>query len=284
MSNHDSVQKFLLESSNVRGVIATLDETCHTILSQHAYPKSVQRLLGEVLIAAGLLAATIKLKGRMTIQFQSEGAIKLLVAQINDQWHLRGLAQWEVDALTDELENGFQEGHLVITVFQTDLENPLQSIVPLENGTVATALARYFLQSEQLPTQFYFSIQDGFAAGMLLQMMPEKAGIDRQPLWRNLMTHMQLFDQGMMNNTEHAALLTLQFPNENVRLFDAQPIQFRCSCTIEKMKSAIFTMGEAEANVILKNKREIVVTCEYCNHQYGFDKEAVVEIFKESSP
>ena len=112
-------------------------------------------------------------------------------------------------------------------------------------------------------------------------MMPEQDGVNRQLLWRNLMTRMQLFDSNMMINAEHAAILTLQFPGENVRLFDAQPVKFQCGCSVSKMKNAIYTMGEKEANIVLRDKRDIVVTCEYCNHQYGFDKEAVAEIFEK---
>ncbi|MCX7126121.1 MAG: Hsp33 family molecular chaperone HslO, partial [Gammaproteobacteria bacterium] len=94
MLNTDAAQKFMLENQDVRGVIVHLTESYQVILKQHNYPPIVQKFLGEVLLASTLLAETIKLNGRMTIQFQSDGAIKLLVAQINDRGHLRGLAQW----------------------------------------------------------------------------------------------------------------------------------------------------------------------------------------------
>src|SRR3990167_2145668 len=95
MLNTDSAQKFLFEEKDVRGVIVHLTESYHQILKQHNYPPIIQHYLGEVLVAIALLKETIKLNGRMTIQFQSEGAIQLLVAQINSEGHLRGLARSE---------------------------------------------------------------------------------------------------------------------------------------------------------------------------------------------
>src|SRR3990167_10463471 len=165
MLNTDSAQKFLLEEKDVRGVIVHLTESYQKIAKQHDYPAIIQQYLGEVLVAAALLMETIKLNGRMTIQFQSESAIQLLVAQINDEGHLRGLAQWNPDATDAELSGGFGKGELVITIFQKGFERPMQGIVSLENRTISEALSFYFLQSEQLPTTFSLAVTDQYAVG-----------------------------------------------------------------------------------------------------------------------
>src|SRR3990167_992582 len=123
--SRDTIQRFLLENSDVRGVLVHLDQTFQTILQQHAYPKSVQKQLAAVLLAVALLSACIKLKGRMTLQFQSKGAIKMLVGQINDAGDLRGLAKWQHDADPETLTNGLRDGQLVITVFQENYSEPL---------------------------------------------------------------------------------------------------------------------------------------------------------------
>src|SRR3989338_2479492 len=183
MLNTDSAQKFLFEEHDVRGVIVHLTESYHQILKQHNYPPIIQHHLGEVLVAAALLVETIKLNGRMTIQFQSEGAIQLLVAQINSEGHLRGLAQWNSDASTEELAGGFGKGELVITIFQKGHERPMQGIVSLENRTISEALTFYFLQSEQLPTTFSLAVTDQYAVGMLLQLMPQERSDDHKASW-----------------------------------------------------------------------------------------------------
>src|SRR3989338_5615893 len=174
MLNTDSVQKFMIENHHVRGVIVHLTKSYHQILSQHDYPPIIQKYLGEVLVASALMVETIKLNGRMTIQFQSEGAIQLLVAQINSDGHLRGLAQWDKSAEESQLAAGFGTGELVITIFQKGFERPMQGIVSLENRTISETLTYYFLQSEQLPTTFSLAVTDEYAVGMLLQLMPEE--------------------------------------------------------------------------------------------------------------
>lgn len=279
--NTDSVQKFLLEEKNARGAIVHLTESYLQILKQHNYPPIIQQYLGEVLVAITLLMETIKLNGRMTIQFQSEGVIRLLVAQINSEGHLRGLAQWDSSAADVELLNGFGSGELVITIFQKGMDRPMQSIVSLENRTISEALTFYFLQSEQLPTTFSLAVTDKYAVGMLLQLMPEdKAGCDEES-WEIIAKRVKEINPKEIFYDNNESLLSFYFPNDLIRLFDARELKFQCGCNIEKMENTVRVLGEEEANLILKEKAEIVVTCEYCNHQYAFDREKVEEVFRK---
>lgn len=281
MLNTDAAQKFLFEERDVRGVIVHLTKSYQQILTQHDYPPIVGQYLGEVLVAAALLVETIKLNGRMTIQFQSEGAIQLLVAQINSEGHLRGLAQWNSDASIEELASGFGKGELVITIFQKGHERPMQGIVSLENRTISEALTFYFLQSEQLPTTFSLAVTDQYAVGMLLQLMPEEKGGDHKKSWELIAKRVREINPSEIFYDNNASFLAYYFPDELIRLFDAHELIFQCGCSIEKMENAIAVMGEAEANLILKEKAEIVVTCEYCNHHYAFDRAAIEGIFRK---
>lgn len=280
MLGTDSAQKFLFEESNVRGVIVHLTKSYHDIISQHHYPEIIQKFLGEVLVAAALLVETIKLNGRMTIQFQSEGAVQLLVAQINSEGHLRGLAQWDANVSDEALAGGFGKGELVITIFQKGHEKPMQGIVSLEGRTISEALTFYFLQSEQLPTAFSLSVTKQYAVGMLLQLMPQEKNNDDNNAWKLISERANKINPAEIFYDNNASFLAYHFPNETIRLFDARELSFQCGCNVEKMANAIFIMGQAEANLILKEKSEIVVTCEYCNHHYAFDREAVENIFR----
>src|SRR3990167_2353738 len=249
MLNTDSAQKFLFEEKDVRVVIVHLTKSYHDILKQHNYPPIIQQFLGEVLVASALLMETIKLNGRMTIQFQSEtSAIKLLVAQINSDGHLRGLAQWDSSAPDTELLNGFGEGELVITIFQKGQDRPMQGMVSLENRTISEALTFYFLQSEQLPTTFSLSVTDKFAVGMLLQLMPEEKSENHQVSWEKISKRVAEINAAEIFYDNNASFLAYYFPDDLIRLFDARELTFQCGCTIEKMENAIRMMGVEEAN------------------------------------
>lgn len=79
MPEHDFLHRFLFEQLAVRGEIVQLDTTWQTVLARRAYPPAIRRVLGEASAAAALLAATIKFAGRLTLQIQSAGPLRLLV-------------------------------------------------------------------------------------------------------------------------------------------------------------------------------------------------------------
>lgn len=278
LSTDDVSQKFMIDTAHARGVIVHLTQSYQTILEKHDYPALIQQYIGEILLAAVLLLETIKLDGRMIIQFQSEQALKLLVAQINSEGQLRALAQWDRNADDAELQKAFSKGQLVITIFQKGRDEPMQSIVPLQGNTMTDALEFYFSQSEQLPTYFSFAVKSNMASGMLLQKMPENS--DENSHWKVIAEKFKTIDARELLYDNNISFLQHYFSEEDVRVFDVKKLQFHCGCSVEKMANAIYLMGEAEANLILKEKAEIVVNCDYCNAHFAFDREKVADIFR----
>ena len=55
----DSLQRFLLEGTPVRGEIVQLDATWRAVLERRDYPEPLETLLGEMMAAGALLSATL---------------------------------------------------------------------------------------------------------------------------------------------------------------------------------------------------------------------------------
>ena len=93
----DLRQRFYIEDSPVRGEVVHLEETLQTILAQRDYAPAVQVLLGEMLSATALLASTLKIKGRISLQIQASGSFKWAMAECNHLGEVRALADYEAD-------------------------------------------------------------------------------------------------------------------------------------------------------------------------------------------
>ena len=59
----DLVLPFQAEQADVLGRLVQLGPTVDTILSRHAYPEPVSRLLGEAVALTALLGASLKSEG-----------------------------------------------------------------------------------------------------------------------------------------------------------------------------------------------------------------------------
>ena len=56
----DVLQKFIFENAAVRGEFIDISATWREVLSRHAYPAPVKKLLGQMVGAAALLSANLK--------------------------------------------------------------------------------------------------------------------------------------------------------------------------------------------------------------------------------
>lgn len=285
MANNDALIRFIFDNIPIRGEYIHLDDSFQTIIQQHAYPPPISRLLGEALAVAGLLSASIKFNGRLTVQFQGKGKLKFLLAQCNNQLQMRGLVKWEGELSYGELMDAFNDGVLVIMLDSNNQKNRYQGIVSWRGNSLAESIEGYFKESEQLATKLWLSVSDKSAVGLLLQAMP---GASDAPAFENeiigshwsrmtgLAEQMQLDD---LLTLDYAKLLTQLYPEDPIRVFPAMPVMFHCTCTRKRGEDAIYVLGKEEAEAELKDKQTIIVTCDFCNKEYVFDRVDVAEIF-----
>jgi molecular chaperone Hsp33 len=280
----DSLHRFVFERLGVRGELVRLDASFRAVLDRHPYPDPVQRPLGEALAAVMLLTATLKFEGSLILQAQGEGPLRTLVAQGTHQRTIRGLARWDGDDLPDadpdgDLERLFGTGRLVLTL-DPDNGERYQGIVPLEGRSLGDAIEAYFSQSEQLPTRLWLAVDGGSAVGLMLQRTPggsvDDDGWNRTTLLADTVTDHELLGLPAMD------LLRRLFHEEDVRLFEREPVAFRCGCSRGRIAETLRALGRVEVDAMIDEMGAIDVTCEFCNRDYSFDAVDARELFADA--
>jgi len=74
-------------------------------------------------------------------------------------------------------------------------------------------------------------------------------------------------------------LLRRLYSAEDIRLFKPRPVEFRCTCSRERVTSMLHMLGRAEVDSIVAERGEVEVNCEFCNQRYRFDGAAVAALF-----
>jgi len=72
------------------------------------------------------------------------------------------------------------------------------------------------------------------------------------------------------------------FFEEDVRLFEALPVAFRCSCSFERVENTLRMLGHDEVLGIIEERGSVDVTCEFCNQKYVFDAVDAEALFTDS--
>lgn len=275
----DSLQRFLFEHAPIRGERVHLDASWRSVLEHQEYPPELRQMMGELTAAAVLLAATLKLDGSLVLQIQGSGAIKLLVVECSGDLKLRATAKWDGE-LNGSLSELVGDGRFVITLAQKNGKQAYQGIVDLEGDSVAEILQNYMTRSEQLDTRMWLVVNEYTASGMLLQKLPESADDDTDvDSWSRVTQLAATLHNDELLQLPTQELLHRLFNEEDVRLFDVQPVSFQCSCSRDNVAQMLRMLGSEEIDSILAEREVIEVHCEFCNQCYEFDKIDAAQIF-----
>jgi molecular chaperone Hsp33 len=283
MNKKDLIQRFIFENHDVRGEWVRLDQTYQTIVQQHPYNQVLKHLLGELLVITSLLSAIVKFKGRLTVQFQAKNKLKLLMAQCDDSFHLRGLAQWDGEIESQELPELFKGGQIAVTIDPSKGGSRYQGIVEWTGSTLAQSIEGYFKNSEQLPTRLWIAVDEKSAAGLLLQMLPRNGSKPEieDSSWEHLLHLTNTITPQELMTLDAATLLSRLYVEEEVRIFPPEVLKFKCNCSIERCENVLLMVGKEEVEQELHDKQQVDVVCEFCNKEFIFDRVDIARIFSK---
>lgn len=292
MPSNDLLHRFMFDDCDIRGETVTLGDSYREVLQHNPYPPSVQQLLGEFLAAAALLSSTLKFEGMIILQARGNGPISTIMAECNHHNSLRGIVRINSAATlaesldqTGNLQQLLGEGVLAITIEPTKGER-YQGIVPMESENLAGCLEHYFHQSEQLKTRLWFTANQHYCSGLLLQALPKQLKThaeENEHHWQTLCTLAETITNEELLTLEHPELLYRLFHEEPLRLFEPGKLHFACSCSRERTASALLSLGKDEVEKILIEDGHIDVDCQFCNQHYHFDAEAIRELLGGST-
>jgi molecular chaperone Hsp33 len=284
----DLRQRFFIEDSPVRGEVVHLEEALQTILAQRNYAPAVKILLGEMLSATALLASTLKIKGRISLQIQASGTFKWAMAECNHLGEVRALADYEEDP-------HFQVAEDSSTVLKT-LTNPVlfiniepefgeryQGIVPLDQENLAGCLMQYYDLSAQIPTRIVLASDHRRAGGLLIQLLPrnteeEQRQVD-EDLWPRLTMLTETLKAEELVSLETNEILYRLYNEELVRLPEVEQLKFGCTCSKERCAIALQQIGVESVRETLEFQNPIEMDCQFCNSRYTFTAEEALGLF-----
>lgn len=281
---NDFIQRFHIQDSPVRGELVHLNEAFEAVLARHEYPERVQQLLGELMAASVLLSATLKFEGSLIMQVRGNGPLQTLMAECNYGGDVRAIAQigedWDAASSDLPLNELLGSGNLVITIDPDEGER-YQGVVPLQGDTLSACIEYYFAQSEQLPTRLWLAATENAVGGLLLQVLP--GANDDGEAWNRLQMLADTVRPAELIDLPVEELLHRLYHEEDVELFPAEDVNFRCTCNRERTEQALLSLGEAELLDLVREQNPIIVSCQFCHQEYRFDQLDVTQLLRGGS-
>lgn len=278
----DSLTRFLLNRAHVRGALVRLSETWHEIAARTAYPPAVADQLAQCTAASALFTASLKIKGRLSIQLRGDASVRRLFAECTSEGTLRAIAHFDEPVPESLQPSDFgDKAMLAITIENEAVKSRepqrYQGMVGLQADSLSEAFEDYFRQSEQLPTRILLFSRDGQAAGLLIQQLPEQH-CDPEDWRRAQMLFDTLRSEELFDLAPEDILYRL-FHEESVRVLETKPLSFACSCNRERVENALISLGREEIEATLADTGDISVHCDFCGQAYHFTAEQGLSLF-----
>jgi molecular chaperone Hsp33 len=307
----DTVLPFQLDRSDIRGRVARLDTTLEEILEQHDYPPEVEALVAEMALLTAMIGQTIKLRWKLSLQVRGDGPIRLIATDFfapeedGAPARIRAFASFDADRLEDGVDPFSQtgKGYFAILIDQGKGSAPYQGITPLSGGSLTSCAETYFAQSEQLPTRFTIGFGQSLApgedmswraGGVMLQHMPKselrargEGGSGEEGLlvaedlvdgdegenWSRVNILLDTVDELELvgPRVTPTDLLVRLFHEETPRVFDAQPVQFGCTCSPERVRQSLSIYSAKDIAHMTTEDGIVTADCQFCGAHYEFD-------------
>jgi molecular chaperone Hsp33 len=274
----DYVQRFLFENLDIRGRLVCLTGAWQRMLHGRGYPEDIAALLGHTTALNVLLGANQKGSGRVTLQVQGSGPVKLLVADCTAELQIRGMASYETPTGVSSERGLLGHGRLSVTLEELKSGQLYQSLVPLEGETLEQIFEHYLAQSEQATAFLRLKADSGALCGLLLEKLP-RADLRDPDGWNRVCHLAETLELDETRDVQPYELLTRLFPEELMRVFRLYAVEYHCPYDESKVKDMLLGLGRQEVDSILAEQGEVVIRNEMCNHEYRFDAKAIEELF-----
>jgi molecular chaperone Hsp33 len=270
----DRSVKVISKDGKFRAVCVKNSQTAKTAQISHNLEGIGAMILARAISGATLAASLLTGEERVVLECDGNGAISKVFAEAMQLGEVRGFIDYSnnnKNISVDKIENVLGIGLLRLSRVVYNQAEPIQGVVPIQKGDIATDLAYYYNQSEQIPSAVILDCElnddDTIkqSGGLLLQVMPGYSQLELSGIYESLSKSKSLceyFNDGL--NPQQCLKEILPFEFDVIK---STPVDFFCRCSKENFTSKLLTLGRKEVEDMRKSKQNELV-CRYCNKHY----------------
>jgi len=224
------------------------------------------------------MGAMLKDQQTITCILNGKGKLGTVFAQANARGEVRGFVS---DPCVDlplvdgkwDIENAVGVDGVLNVIKNFDEDKSFSSQVPVSNGDIASIIATYFFNSEQLPTIINLSVEldkDGSvksAKGYIIQLMTGYKEEDVEYL-ENL----------TLSNLDKKIDECIFEMFSDFKRLENTSVKFACDCSKTKFEKGLMSLNKEELKTILEEDEDIEVVCNFCSEKYVFSKEEIEKL------
>ena len=289
----DYLVRAISDKANVIGLTCITTGIVDEAARIHGTSRTASAALGRALTGGLLMGALVKRGQRVGLKFEGTGPLKKIIVEADNDGTVRGFVgvpDTEVPFKDEKLNvSGALGSEGLLTVIKDiGLKEPYQGIIKFQSGEIGEDLARYFAESEQIPSAVGLGVfvePDGkvsAAGGFIIQTLPptEERAVDQ--LIKNIRKIPTVTEFLRQGRTPEDMLAEI-FSGLTYHMLGKRNLFLRCSCSRERVERILLALGIGELRRMIAEQNETDVTCEFCRTSYHFTRMELEDLIQETS-
>lgn len=249
--------------------------------------------LGRTLAAASMMGNALKGVGAsLTLQIKGGGPLGTILAVSDSDGNVRGYVTNPMVDMPLRADGKLDVGAAVgaggtMTVIKDlHMKDPYVGTVNLLGGEIAEDVANYFVESEQIPTACALGVlvdrdqSVRAAGGYLIELMPGATEETIAKVEGGILAAGNV--SGILDkNPDPEEMLRMVLSDFEVKILEKQMVEYRCTCSRERVERALISLGAQELESILKEQGECRLTCQFCDKIHAFSGEELKALIEE---
>jgi len=251
--------------------------------------------LGRLLSAASIMGSMMcdDESDSLTLSLNGDGPAGRIIAVSDYKGNVRGYVQHPDVELplkpNGKLDVGGAVGRGTLNVIRDNGSGePYSGSVELVSGEIAEDVAQYFVTSEQMPTVCSLGVLIGTdcrclaAGGVIVQLLPFYDPAVLPVIEKNAASLTNV--SGLINKGRTPRdLAAFAFEGLEYDVFDEYEVAYRCTCSRERMHSAVLSLGQKDIKSLLDEQekegkpRELTAECRFCDKKYTFTEKELIK-------
>ena len=290
----DKLVRAITKDGMVKATAVTTKELTERARQIHKSLPVATAALGRTLAAASMMGNALKGDGAsLTIQIRGGGPIGAIVVVSDTEGNVRGYVENPALDLPLREDGKLDVGTAVgvdgtLTVIKDlNMRDPYVGSVQLLGGEIAEDIAQYFVESEQIPTACALGVlvdrdqSVKCAGGYIIQLLPG-AGEDVISKVEAGVYAAGAVTKLLLANDSPEAMLRTVLSDFELEILEETPIEYRCTCSRERVERALLSLGRDELEGILKDQGEAELTCQFCDKIHRFSGEDLKGLIRKA--
>lgn len=284
------VVKAVVFGGKARVTAIEITDAVETAIERHGLSPLAAAALGRTMAAGAYLATNLKNeRDTFSLTVNGTGGLGKIVVAGDGEGHLRGFVGnpnfdapiRETDGKIDVRRGVGTEGEMIV-IKDLGLKENYVGRTELVSGELGEDFAYYLYKSEGVKSAVALGVRvnkDGClaAGGLIAEAMPD-ATENEIVIMEDIMSEMTDIS-AKLEEMGAKGVMEFYFGHLDAEIFPEVPMDWKCSCSDERIGNILRSIGKKEADSIIEESGNIEIKCEFCNKIYTYDYEAVNKIF-----